>query len=182
MAELKQKIKLKTKGDSTGLLSNSLISTLTWKKAIDLDLHAFYLRKNGKKGHCYFGNKSDFCMMLSGDKGIGDVAGNNIETIKIIDLSQFEKILIATNIYNKPNANFSKYDGIVTVKCGSKEIEVPLTSTSIGSWCTIAMLDNSSITSEVPKLININSTTKTKPTITSGSGGLRKLLNTLFRW
>lgn len=161
MVEIKRKIQLKEKGDYATLQANKLTSTLSWKSAVDLDLHAFYKRKDGHTGHCYFGNKRDMGISLSSDEGIGDIGGDNSETITVSDISNFSEILIAANIYHKPNANFSRYDGKVTVLCGREEIEVPLTSSVIGSWCIIAKLDNNAIVG--PQLFNMNITQRSVP-------------------
>ena len=79
--------------------------------------------------------------------------------------TQLDKIghaLIVGNIYNKPKANFASYDGLVIVRGGGREVEVPLTEKSPGSWCVIARMDNSG---NSPQLVNINKTQRNRPDI-----------------
>jgi len=99
-------------------------------------------------------------IFLDKDAGVGDRGGSNQENIWFTKVDEIEHALIAANIFNKPNANFATYSGLVTVRCGGQEIEVPLTESAPGSWCIIAHLDNSRAT---PQLININRTQKDKP-------------------
>lgn len=160
--ELRQKVELKIKGESADLQSSQLVATLSWKKAVDLDLYGIFKRKDGSTGQCYFGNRRVTGISLSEDKGVGDTGGNNIETMNV-DVSQFNEVLIVANIFNKPSAVFASYDGKVTVKCGNEEFEVPLSAKESGSWCVIAKLDNSSPIG--PKLVNVNSTLTTKPSV-----------------
>ncbi len=183
--KLASKVVLKQKGEKTGLTGNDFQATLRWKTAIDLDLHCFYQLKGGsspstgilgkllgsggsseKVGQIYFnrrGNKtSSPWIYLDQDAGIGDVAGDNEENVYFTRLDQIEHALIVANIYNKPNANFAKYDGMVIVRGGGREIEVPLTERNPGSWCVIARIDNST---GRPELINVNRTVPHPPRI-----------------
>src|SRR6185437_11810030 len=81
------KITLKKPGDTISLRKAAKIENihvkLTWTKAVDLDLHAFYITKQGKFGHIYFGNKGKFTrspyISLDKDAGVGNTAGNNEE-------------------------------------------------------------------------------------------------------
>ncbi len=163
--KLASKIILKQKGEKASLAGNDFQATLRWKTAVDLDLHCFCRFKGsaepprgllGKlfgggdasgEGHIYFakrGSKTNSpWIYLDQDAGIGDVAGDNEENIYFTKLDKIEHALIVANIYNKPNANFASYDGAVIVRGGGREIEVPLTDRSPGSWCVIARIDNS---------------------------------------
>lgn len=182
--ELKQKIILQQKGESADIPVQNLLATLSWTAAVDLDLHAIYRAKStvksrggffgfggvkpGQEGKIYFGSRGtlqDFpWMALDKDAGIGDVGGHNQENLRIADLTELEYILIAVNIFNKPNANFASYDGRVTLKTDSgTEVEVPLTATTGGNWCVIAQIDNTG--SSGAKLINVNKVQPHEPVI-----------------
>ena len=173
--ELKSKVILKEKGASSDILlkqkNTSIVhAKLTWTKAVDLDLHAFYKTKTGKFGHVYFGKKGSLdkepYIMIDEDAGVGNTAGDNEENIRITQLDKLDSVLIATNIFKffgflSGGENFASYDGKVIVTTdGGDNIEVPLTSKKIGKWCVIAKLDN---TGPNPKLININTVQKDEP-------------------
>ena len=87
MAELKRKVTLKKKGDATEITlkkkdgaASTVHAKLTWKKAVDLDLHVFYKTKDGKFGHVYFANKGQLdkapYIALDQDAGVGNTAGD----------------------------------------------------------------------------------------------------------
>lgn len=183
--KLASKIVLRQKGEKANLSGNDFQATLRWKASVDLDLHCFYLLKDaapapakGVFGKIFGGGSSsgeghvDFSkrgskerspwIYLDQDAGIGDVGGDNEENIYFTRVDHIERALIVANIYNKSDANFAGYDGVVIVRGGGREIEVPLTERKQGSWCVIAGLDNSSGT---PQLINVNKTQQSKPTI-----------------
>ena len=117
-----------------------------------------------KSGHIYFGSKGTLdrapYIKLDQDAGIGDQGGDNEENIRFGNVDCLHQAIIVANIYNKPNSNFAKYDGSVIIKAGSQEIEVPLTESTPGAWCTIAQIEN---TSGQPKIVNINQTQRNKP-------------------
>ena len=103
-------------------------------------------------------------MALDKDAGVGDKSGQNQENLRIADLKELEVVLIAVNIFNKPQANFASYDGRVTLQTdGGKEVEVPLTASTGGNWCVIAKIDNSSPTGA--KLVNVNKVQSQEPTM-----------------
>ena len=173
--ELKRKITLQKKGDAAEIrLKSKTASTvhakLTWKQAVDLDLHAFYKTKSGQFGHIYFGNKGDANkephIALDQDAGVGNRAGDNEENIRIGNLDRLSSVLIATNIFRffgflSKGECFAKYDGKVIVETDTGDsIEVPLTSEERGRWCLIAKIDN---TGAAPKVININAVQKDEP-------------------
>ena len=173
--ELKSKVILKEKGDSTGIQlkqkNTSIIhAKLSWTTAVDLDLHAFYKTKTGKLGHISFANKGSLdkepYIMLDDDAGVGNTAGDNEENIRITHLDKLDSVLIAANIFKflgflSKGENFANYDGKVIVTTdGGDNIEVPLTSKEVGKWCVIAKLDN---TGPHPKLTNINTVQKNEP-------------------
>lgn len=173
--DLKQKVTLKQKGDSSALQlkqkgMTSVHAQLTWTQAVDLDLHAFFKTKAGKTGHVFFGNKGKLnqepYIMLDEDAGVGNKAGDNEENIRVNQLEHLDTLVIATNIFKflgflSKGENFAKYDGkvVVTTNVGDV-IEVPLISEDIGKWCVIAKIDN---TGDAPKVININQVQKSEP-------------------
>lgn len=149
-------------------------SILQWNAAVDLDVHAFYRPKNGRKdGHVSFANKGSNkkfpFVRLDKDMGVGNVGGNNQEIITISTLKDIECVLIATNIFRifgflAADDNFAKYDGNIKIVTGtSNEIEVPLISEKLGRWCVIALIDNSDPYS--PIVTNINKVTAREPRI-----------------
>ena len=172
-----EKVILKKPGDAISLRKASKIENihvkLNWTKGVDLDLHAFYITKNGKFGHIFFGNKGKLTtspyIALDKDSGVGNSAGNNEENMTIKTLEDIDKIIIATNIFRfmgflKKEDNFAKYDGRVLIKTNNgDDIEVPLTSTKSGRWCIITKIDNSNPTD--PKVININHIQSSEPKV-----------------
>ena len=96
------------------------------------------------------------------DAGIGDQGGDNEENMRLGDISVIDRVLIAVNIYNKPNARFGTYDGRVIVRAGSQEVEVPLTTQEMGAWCVIAEIDNRGAQ---PKVTNLSHVQKNKPSL-----------------
>lgn len=101
---------------------------------------------------------------LDKDAGIGDkvdTAGGNEENIHFGDISKLQYALIVANIYGK-STNFAQYNGKVTVAVGNEQIIVPLTESKTGSWCAVALIDNSGIAA---KLVNINRTVRSKPSL-----------------
>lgn len=171
------KITLKKPGDSISLRKSAKIENihvkLNWTKAVDLDLHAFYITKQGQFGHVYFGNKGKLnrspYISLDKDAGVGNTSGNNEENLSIKTLQDIDKVIIATNIFRflgflKKNDNFALYDGRVLVTTNNgDQIEVPLTSSDPGRWCIIAKIDNTN--PQDPKVININHVQANEPTV-----------------
>jgi tellurite resistance protein TerA len=173
--ELKPKQVLQQKGQAGSLSLKSKGGTgiqakMTWKKAVDLDLHAFYKTKDGKIGHVYFGSPGSLAKMphiaLDKDAGVGNTAGNNEENIRIARLDHLASVIIATNIFRvfgflSAGDNFAKYDGKVTITSDTGDcIEIPLASEELGRWCVIAKIDNSGGS---PQVININRVQKAEP-------------------
>lgn len=180
--QIKPKIQLKSKGDSAVIGSKDLVATLKWKSSVDLDLYGIWKAKNGKVGKIYYGSrgsKNSFpFMQLDQDAGVGDTGGDNEENIRIAKLDQMDHILIVANIFAKSNAKFSQYDGSVVVKGGPEDVEVALTSSDKGNSCIVCHIDNTGVAG--PKLINVNQTLQSLPTVdsflngtaSSGGGGL----------
>lgn len=171
------KITLEKKGDVTKInLSKTkkidkIYVKLSWKKGVDLDLHAFYKNKVGKTGHVYFSSKGNLnqepFLMLDKDSGVGNTAGDNEENLTIADLKYFDYILFSVNIFrffSRKGENFAKYDGRVELETDrGDKIKVPLTSEEIGTWCVIAMIDNTN--ADEPRIVNINQVLKNEPVI-----------------
>ena len=178
------KLILREKGSSAPLARKKshapIHAQLKWTAPVDLDLHCFYLpKKRETRGlfsflfgggspqlkHIYFGQLGDLhsppYILLDQDAGIGDVGGDNEENIEITRTDHLDALLFVANIFNKPNAQFSSYDGSVTVRCGATEIEVPLSSRTVGSWALIAQID---CRSNELKVINMDRVKKDKPT------------------
>ncbi len=174
---LTPKISLRKKGESAAIPVKNLHVKLQWKTAIDLDLYVIYKTKGNiessggffsklfgtdiapnKEGKVFFASKGSLekfpFIKLDQDAGIGDVAGDNEENLKVKNLDVHSHLLIVANIYNKPNSIFSNYDGRVTIFTDKDTYEVPLTASEKGNWCVIAHLDNSSPVGA--NLININ--------------------------
>ena len=127
MAVNLNKITLEKKGQSSKInlskekvvLKNIKVK-LSWTKAVDLDMHAFFMGKDGNVGHVYFGNKTSGDISLDQDAGVGNRAGNNEENLTVKSLSNYRYILFATNIFRflpflHRNESFSSYDGKVIV-------------------------------------------------------------------
>lgn len=186
--KLASKVVLKQKGEKATLSGDDFLATLRWTAAVDLDLHCFFQLKEGApapskgilgkllgggsstagtgEGQVFFAsrgskNKSPW-IYLDEDAGVGDVGGANEENIYFTKLASIEHALIVANIYAKARASFASYSGVVLVRGGGQEFEVPLTEREPGSWCIVARIDNSGCT---PQLINVNKTQRNKPTI-----------------
>ena len=163
--QIAQKLILRSKGSSTILQrtqSNATIhASLNWTAAVDLDLHCFYLEKGGLKSSAglfkkifgspasvkqiYYQNRGALLshpyIELDEDEGVGDVGGDNEENIEISRTKHLDAIMFVANIFNKPQAQFSSYDGCVRVRCEQQEIEIPLQSTQKGAWAWITIID-----------------------------------------
>ncbi len=171
------------KGETVHIPTSNLLATLSWTASVDLDIYAFYRAKRnikprrglfgiggvepGQEGKIYFidnGSLKRFPWIhLDRDAGVGDVGGQNKETIHIASLDELEHVLIAINIFDKPHTNFASYDGKVTLKVGEDLIEVPLVATDNCRWCVVAHIDNSDLAGA--RLINVNKVQCHQPTI-----------------
>lgn len=167
MTQIREKIVIKEKESKVCNLTD-LVATLKWRSSVDLDLWCLYITKDGKTGEIGFSNRGNISgfpyIELDKDAGIGDSGGDNEENIRFKTLEHIEHAFILANIFNKSNANFASYDGLVSVKSGDQDLEVPLTSKTGGSWCVIAHFDNTSPIS--PMLENINVTLQSRPVVT----------------
>jgi len=188
--ELKQKVELKSKGDSIilkqkGDYDGPFHATLRWRSSVDLDLHCYYRLKSeppqatgffgkigqalgggGKRdGHICFSSKGSKngapWITLDKDSGVGDVGGDNEENMHFWDIDKVESAIIVANIFSK-KTNFAQYQSTVIISGSGREFEVPLTETQTGSWCIVGRIDNSG---SEPKLINVNKTQNAEPNL-----------------
>lgn len=186
--ELIEKVVLANKGQSIAIKSKNEVAgpfhaTLRWKTAVDLDLHCFYKLKDEPKkasglfsslkqafdgsgnqeGQVYFASKGNKdkapWITLDEDSGVGDTAGDNEENMHFWDIGKVEHVIIVANIFGK-KTSFANYDGVVIVKGGGREFEVPLSEKERGSWSVVARIDNSG---DSPILHNVNITQKDEP-------------------
>jgi uncharacterized protein involved in tellurium resistance len=147
--------------------SDSRIAVIMrWTAAVDLDLHAYGVMKDGSFQHVYFASKGQAgvppYVTLDRDMGIGRTAGDNREEIGVHRLREYRAILFGTKIFN-PDAgdNFARYDGKVDVGFGGETIRVPLTSSDPGTWALIAAV---SMEGSEPEVINLNHIASMEPT------------------
>ena len=165
-----QKVNLRKSGSSLG----EILINLNWSQpakrgglfaprpqAIDLDLGCLFELKNGQKGCVQalgnaFGNlQNPPYVALDGDDRSGAVAGGENLRVNGEMISQIQRILVYTFIYEGA-ANWSEAKGVVTVKCpGSQEIIVRMDEYgSQLNMCAIAMLENcNNETFSVEKLV-----------------------------
>jgi len=163
MVEIKPKIELKSKGESVNLPTvEALKVTLGWSSSVDLDLMAFYERKDGgAAGGVYsdqisgdaasLGNLNAFPFIeLSGDAGVGKAAeGEETEEMKIVNLNEISKLYIVALNYTgakakDATASFSSYNGHVgIVDEKGNNFDVPLGAIDKGTVAHVATIDNS---------------------------------------
>jgi len=161
------KIELKKKGDRINLTKSSggslgeIVVNLNWNqrggkgglfgksKSIDLDLACLFELKDGRKGVVQalgntFGSLTRApYIMLDGDDRTGTVkTGENIR-INGVKLSEIERILVFTFIYEGV-ANWSEADGVVTIsQNGGPDIVVHMNEYDNNKrMCAIAMIQN----------------------------------------
>jgi len=157
--EIKEKVVLKDKGETKNLPTvNQLLVSLGWTSEVDLDLMAFYKKKDGTVGGVYSkelgGSHGDLnafpFMQLSGDAGIGAQGGDNEETLKIIKMDDIAKLQIVALNYTdakakNADASFSQYNGKISVVNETGEaFEIPLEATEKGTAALLCTIDNTS--------------------------------------
>lgn len=173
-------IQLKKQGDrapidltksSSGGPQTKIHVTLRWRAAVDLDLHAFALTRDGRLVHVFFASKGRADLQpfitLDQDAGVGNTAGDNEENLVVHNLLPYAKIVFCANIFRffgflSKGDNFGKYDGSVRVQALGQTLDVPLTSTDIGKWATVAAIDNDPPGAHVR---NINRILANQPTL-----------------
>ncbi len=138
--DIKEKIIIKDKQVITELLQkkdvnsisdNVITATLTWTSDIDFDLSVLAFCENtGKHAFIYYSNKSYYSgkktdIKLDKDAGIGDVGGNNSETIKLRLTDEFTHYVFMVWDYKMlmqdKTARFTKSDLAITYTLNDKE-------------------------------------------------------------
>jgi uncharacterized protein involved in tellurium resistance len=130
---------------------------LQWTLGVDLDLHAFFRLRNGKKGHIYFAHRDERGISLDRDAGVTRNRGQHEENLAITELDQFDEVIFATQIFSffGTKHSYSSYDGKVIVETNNGDrVLVPLTSQERKPWCAIAKLTNPA--GGRPKITNLN--------------------------
>lgn len=168
MAELKAKVVLKEKGQEASISMKQLLVKLKWSSNVDLDLMAFYKKKDGTNGAVFsnlipggsLGSLNDSpYIQLSGDAGVGAHGGDNEEELRITKLDDIAELYIVTLNYTDASrrieSSFDKHDGgIVMIDDKGESVSVPLDSSEKGNIAIIAKIDNTSPIGA--KLINEN--------------------------
>jgi tellurite resistance protein TerA len=144
---------LKQKGNSAQIGGfKQLKAELRWTAEVDLDLMAFYVTKDGRRGGVYSPNFSGGSLgslnafpfiELSGDAGVGAVGGDNVEELKIAKIDELEELYICAINFTDATAGehntFSNYDARVVISTDSGEThEVTLASNESGSAVILA--------------------------------------------
>ncbi len=162
-----------TLNTSSGPITNIAVK-LKWTKAVDLDLHAFYLTKDGNEHHVSYSNlDAGHGIRLDQDSGVGNTAGANEENLTVQSLNNIDRILFATNIFKllklffggkKSNDRFANYDGRIQFTTNHGQvIEVPLQAQQQGNWCVLSLLDNSK--QNMPSVTSINKVVDVDPDV-----------------
>lgn len=138
--DIKEKIIIKDKQVITELIQkkdvnnvsdNVITATLTWTSDIDFDLSVLAFCENtGKHAFVHYGNKSYYSsgettIKLDKDAGVGDVGGNNSETIKLKLTDEFTHYVFSVWDYKMlmqgKTARFTKSDLAITYTLNNKE-------------------------------------------------------------
>lgn len=153
-----EKVKLKKEGAPAGEISINLNWSRPQKKrgffapapqAVDLDLGCLYKLKDGSKGvvqalgKCFGSLSSPPYISLDGDDRTGDIAKGETLRVNGHKVSEIDKILVFTFIYEGVT-NWKSADGVVTLKCpGSPELIIKMDEYSTNKrMCALALLEN----------------------------------------
>ena len=145
-------IKQKGAEASLGGIKQFMVS-LSWTTAADFDLAALYETKSGERGMVYFGELGDLnahpFMQLSGDEGVGDTAGDNVEEMRVTKLDDMKNVYIVAwdygAIQNGDKARFADSDVKVSLMDDKgTNHQVTLDTGDIGNVCIMAHIDNTS--------------------------------------
>lgn len=145
-------MELKQKGEDTSIdVNQQMTVTMKWTTAADFDLAAAYETKQGKQGLVYFGDKGKLdkfpYISLSGDEGVGDMGGNNEESMLINHLDDMKHVWIFCWDYGMVQrgqaARFKDSDVQLTLTDqAGNHIAVTVDTGEIGNVCCIATIDN----------------------------------------
>lgn len=140
--------------------NGNLAVKMKWTSAIDFDLAALYVKKDGSEGLVYFGNLGNSAsfpfIQLDKDSGVGDQGGDNEENLKISKIEDFQKIhLVAWDYKAVLGGSHARFDDsdLKLFLDDSKDVkhEVHLHTGDLGNTIVVATIDNSG---DTPKLIN----------------------------
>ena len=145
--------------------SLKIIIKLTWKNAVNLNLHAFCQeRESDLFGHIYANNRGKLyhppCIQF-------DAEDNNEAMISINTLTHVESILIAVSVKQKfgffsAEKKFAEYGGKLTLEISQRNpIEVFLDTEEVGKWCIMVKIDN--LDPSNPQVIKLNKVQKSEP-------------------
>lgn len=149
---MKMQLKEKNTFANAGCIRKLSVS-MKWTTAADFDLAAVYEDKNGKTGIVYFGDQgsaSTYPYMCSGgDAGVGDIGGDNEETLLICRLDEMKYVWIMCWDYGKIQqgqpARFQESDILITFTDDRGNIfHVSPDNISNANAALIATIDNSS--------------------------------------
>lgn len=165
---------LKAKGESKYISVQDLTVTLRWRSAVDLDLVAFYRRKDGGEGGVFsthylggdLGALTRFpFMQLSGDALESDGREASEEVLRVARLDEIAQLYIlalnqtaareGSERGGEGGARFSDYDLSVEVKTSRGQVfEVPLGQSAEGGVVAlVCRIDNTNAITG-PQLIN----------------------------
>jgi uncharacterized protein involved in tellurium resistance len=157
-------MELKQKGAKADIGSfKQMKVALIWTSPVDLDLMAFYKTKDGRVGGVYSENYSGGYhgdlnqfpfIQLSGDEGVGAVAGSKQEDMRIVRLDDYEELFICalnfTDVSSGANNVFANYDAKVQVSTDKGETHtVALDSGQPGSVAVICKFSSGFIASSL---------------------------------
>ena len=127
-----------------------LMVSMRWNTPVDFDLFAVYQTKNDRLGIIYYadlGNLNEFpFMLLSGDEGVDDTAGDNEESLVISSLSEMKHIWICAWDYNKvmqsTQGRFQHGNLRITVTDDKgQQYQIPLVDQGVGNMALIMTID-----------------------------------------
>jgi tellurite resistance protein TerA len=162
MFELKAK-------DASVVIANQfkqLMVSMRWNTPVDFDLFTVYQTKEDRMGIIYYadlGNLNEFpFILLSGDEGVDDTAGDNEESLVISDLSKMKYIWICAWDYNKvmqsTQGRFQQGNLRVTVTDDKgQQYQIPMVDQGVGNMALMMTIDcNNPLMSRLINTSNVN--------------------------